>query len=108
MKGVLSSCCTKIKEKIVMEEMNVSQIHGDGKVEQCAWRRDPRNCRLGCRAPIPIYVFMATAAGLNIFVGGPRYGAMDPTKGPTPFGYNLAIHPLTPQKKHLHTHFPLN
>ncbi len=75
-------------------------------VEQCAWRRDPRNCRVGCRAPI--YLFMATDAGLNIFVGGSRYGVMDPTKAPMPFGYNLAIHPLTPPKKHLHTHFALN
>jgi hypothetical protein len=38
MKGVLSSCCTKIKEKIVMEEMNIrymvterrSNVHGGG------------------------------------------------------------------------------
>jgi hypothetical protein len=51
---------------------------------------------------------MATDAGLNIFVGGSRYGVMDPTKAPMPFGYNLAIHPLTPPKKHLHTHFALN
>ncbi len=76
---------------------------GDEKVRQFAWRRDPRNCRLWCRAPI--YLFKGLeAAGLNIFVGGPGYGAMDPTKAPTPFWLQSSNPPFNPQKKNTFTH----
>jgi hypothetical protein len=68
-KSVFFSCCTKIKEKIVVEEMKVryigierwSNVHGGGIQE---------------------IVVLGAGQQLKYLVGGPKYGAMDPTKEP--------------------------